>query len=215
MTSVIVYRSDFAAHVATSGLVYGLDRPYLSGEVYTLPHMPMLVVGRGLAEAARDYGHMFSHAFDTFDELVAGIEAAFPSMHATFLRSIPDPCYQARNSQLAIAGWSQARRSCEAYVIRGGEDQAGVFPPWKLIALDGLAFTPAPKQDIPFDPDCIERDMIALMEAQRRDCTGVGGFCQLTTLTEHAITQRVLCRWPISEVDHLPPALLDSLREVA
>jgi hypothetical protein len=53
--------------------------------------------------------------------------------------------------------------------------------------------------------------MIGLMEQQRHDCTGVGGFCQLTTLTEHSITQRILRRWPISVVDQLPPSLIGSL----
>jgi hypothetical protein len=151
-------------------------------------------------------------SFSSAAALTSASPAAFPASMPSFLASAT---WAATPILYAIAGWSQARRSCEAYVIRGGADQACVFPPWKLIALDGLAFAPQPKDDVPFDPEHIERDMVALMEAQRRDCTGVGGFCQLTTLTEHAITQRVLCRWPISEVDHLPPALLDSLREVA
>jgi hypothetical protein len=107
---------------------------------------------------------------------------------------------------------SAARCRPEIFVLRGGEEQAGVFPPWKLIRLDGLACSPAPKEELQIDPDHIERDMIALMEAQRRDCTGVGGFCQLTTLTEYSITQRILRRWPVTECDQLPPELINSLR---
>ena len=44
----------------------------------------------------------------------------------------------------------------------------------------------------------VERDIVALTEAQRRDCLGVDGFCQLTTVTKDAITQRILRHWPIS-----------------
>jgi hypothetical protein len=47
------------------------------------------------------------------------------------------------------------------------------------------------------DPDTIhlERDMIAVMEAQRREFPLVGGFCQLMSLTQHTVTQRISRRW--------------------
>jgi hypothetical protein len=70
-------------------------------------------------------------------------------------------------------------------------------PPWKLLAVQGLVYvTPPPETH--FDPAHVERDFLALMERQRNGCTGVGGFCQVTTLTEHAVTQKILKRWPIS-----------------
>jgi len=47
------------------------------------------------------------------------------------------------------------------------------------------------------DPNHIERDMITLMEAQRREFPQVGGFCELTSLTQHTVTQRILRRWPV------------------
>ncbi len=43
------------------------------------------------------------------------------------------------------------------------------------------------------DDDGLEHDMLALMEAQRREYPKIiGGFCQLTTLTQHSVTQRIL-----------------------
>jgi hypothetical protein len=61
--------------------------------------------------------------------------------------------------------------------------------------LDGVACAPVPSQHVDVDSNHVERDMIAVMEAQRREFPQVGGFCQLTTLTQHAVTQRILRRF--------------------
>jgi len=61
--------------------------------------------------------------------------------------------------------------------------------------LDGAPCTPVPSQHVDVDPNHVERDIIALMEAQRQNFPQVGGFCQLTSLTQHAVTQRILRRW--------------------
>jgi hypothetical protein len=47
-------------------------------------------------------------------------------------------------------------------------------------------------------PNHIERDMIAVMEAQRRLVPKVGGFCQLTSLRQHTVTQRIFA--PVERV---------------
>ena len=87
------------------------------------------------------------------------------------------------------------------YFIRSGEDQGKrSFPPFKLIELDGVTCGPVPSKYIEVDPNHLERDMIAVMEAQRREFPQVGGFCQLTSLTQHAVTQRILRRWPGDEI---------------
>jgi hypothetical protein len=54
---------------------------------------------------------------------------------------------------------------------------------------------PAISKHVEVDPNQIERDMIVLIEAQRREFPLVGGFCQLTSLTEYTVTQRILRRW--------------------
>ena len=159
--------------------------------------MPLLIAVRGFGDAAYMYGSILSHTFADFDAMVAGIEGAFPDMWARFLRLARDVSYQARNAQLAFAGWSNARGRCEAYLLRGGEEQEKVFSPWKLVPVRGIMYSPPPDEAVPFDPEHAERDLLALIEAQQRDCTGVGGFCQLTTLTQDGITQRILRRWPV------------------
>jgi hypothetical protein len=199
MSAIIIFRRDDVVHVATDGLTFGEDCVHLDQKAYVVPHVPFVLATRGVADATHAYGMLFQYAFKTFDELVAGIETLLPTMQSMFLRQVgPEPCWQSRNSQLAIAGWSQERQRCEAYLIRGGEERPNIFPPWKLMAVKDLMFAPPPSEDVPFDPDHVERDILALMEAQRRDCTGVGGYCQLTLLTEHAVTQRILRRWPVT-----------------
>jgi hypothetical protein len=199
VTAIDLFCTPLAVHVATDGLTLteGGDRPLTAPKIHTIPHVPLLIAVRGFGAAAYVYGTMFHHAFDDFDGLVAGVESAFPEMWAGFLRSSRDVGYQARNSQLAFAGWSNARCRCEAYLLRGGEEQENVFPPWKLLPLQGLMYSPPPKEDVPFDPDRVDESMLALMEVQKRDCMGVGGFCQLTTLTQGGITQQILRRWPV------------------
>jgi hypothetical protein len=64
-----------------------------------------------------------------------------------------------------------------------------------LTKLNGVART-VPSQHVDVDPNHVERDMIAVMEAQRREFPQVGGFCQLPTLRQHTVTQRILLRWP-------------------
>jgi hypothetical protein len=40
-----------------------------------------------------------------------------------------------------------------------------------------------------------ERDMVIHMQAQRREFPKIGGFCQMTTLTQSGVTQRITRRW--------------------
>jgi hypothetical protein len=67
---------------------------------------------------------------------------------------------------------------------------------------DHLMYAPIPEAEPPFDWAHVERDMVVIMEAQREECTGVGGYCLLTSLTQDTITQRVLKRWPLSEKNY-------------
>jgi hypothetical protein len=116
----------------------------------------------------------------------------------------PVPGDDARNGQLTLAGWSTARQQCEAYVIRGGAQPVDGFPPRTLIEIPGFAAAPAPSRLVRIDPDHVDRDMLAVMEMQRRDSQRIGGHCELTTLTQHTVTQRILRRWAGDDRPHVP-----------
>jgi hypothetical protein len=157
----------------------------------------LLLAIRGRSEAKWVFSTMFHQAFAGFDELVDGIANEFPNVHSTFLRFVPDSnATAARNVELIIAGWSPARRQCEAYFIRAGDEQGErSYPPFKLVGLDGVACGLVPSKHVAVDPNHLERDTVAMMEAQRREFPQIGGFCQLTSLTQHTVTQRILRRW--------------------
>jgi hypothetical protein len=200
VTAINVFRSRGVVHIATDGQSYRGDvKTSLGPKVYVAAHMPLVLATRGLSEAKWLFGSMFCQAFAGFDELVDGLESEFPNMNSTYLRFVSDStAHDARNTELLFGGWSAARQQCEAYFIRAGDEQGErSYPSWKLIELDGLAGGPVPSTYVEVDPDHIEHDTIALMEAQRREFPLVGGFCQLTSLTEQTVTERILRRWPI------------------
>jgi hypothetical protein len=197
MTVVNVFYSSRVVYIATDGLNIGLDKTYLAPKIYTAVHMPKVIAVRGLAGAAYQYGTMLNCLFDDFDQLVSGIESEFRNIHANFLRLAVDREWNACNGQLTIAGWSAERQRCEVFLIRGGDDDPDVYPPWQLISLeDGtLLCAPPPSEEVEFHPARIEQDMVSLMEVQRRGQPRVGGFCELATLTRDGIVHKILKRW--------------------
>jgi hypothetical protein len=172
---------------------------WLAPKVYLAAHMPMAVATRGHWEAAIALGSSMVRLFSEFDALVDRLERIFPQLHLAQRQSTGAPdLHLMCTTEVVIAGWSNARSQAEAYYIWGG-DESGLTdcscPPFELMELDGVAFAPVPSQHVDVDPDHVERDMVALMEAQRRDFPEIGGFCQITTLTQGGVTQRILRRW--------------------
>ena len=96
----------------------------------------------------------------------------FPDRPFTRSRVIPDPQSRVRERAVDLTIMDAGRRALE---------------------LDGVACGPVPSLHVDIDVNGnLERDMVAMMEAQRRELPQVGGFCQLTTLTQHTVTQRIL-----------------------
>jgi hypothetical protein len=126
VSAIILLCRPSVVHIATDGLTFGVGiaNPYLylSDKIYTNVHLPLILANRGHSAADQMYMGMFSYAFDDFDDLVARLETVFPALHAKFMESI-GPCDEARNAQLMLGGWSRARQRCEAYFIRGGDDE--------------------------------------------------------------------------------------------
>jgi hypothetical protein len=134
--------------------------------------------------------------------LIDQLERIFPQLHLAQRQSTGAPDLQLfRTTEVVIAGWSTARSQAEAYYIWGGDESD--LPdcscqPFTLMWLDGACVTPVPSEHVEIEPagERVERDMIAIMEAQRRELPlMIGGFCQVTSLTQHAVTQRILRRW--------------------
>lgn len=207
MSALNVMRSTSVVHIATDGLFISPDgaiAPWLAPKTYVAPHMPMALATRGKSEAASILGMSIVKLFSEFDAVIDGLERVFPQLLTAPRQSTGEPDPLLMQTQLIVAGWSTARSQAEAYFIWAGEESGlADYPcaPFKLTPVDVGMCSPSLHVDLDIDLDLhhIERDMIAIIEAQRRELPViVGGFCQLTTLTEHAVTQRILRRWPVS-----------------
>ncbi len=208
MSALNVVRSTSVVHIATDGLV-GLTTPdgfvlerWLAPKVYLAPHMPMAVATRGQWESALALGISMVRLFSEFDALIDQLERIFPQLHLAQRQSTGAPdLHLFRTTEVVIAGWSTARSQAEAYYIWGGDESdfpGCSCPPFTLMWLDGACCAPVPSQHIEIEPagEHVERDLLAIMDAQRAEFPQkVGGFCQLTSLTQHAVTQRILRRW--------------------
>jgi hypothetical protein len=198
MTAVVVVRGYEELHIATDGLHFG-GEPSIAPKVYVCPNTPMILVSRGDSHAKDVFADLIHESFSQFDDVVSGIEAAFPMMYrkylarAEYMRIAPSA---SEDIELVFGGWSSARRRTECYFIRAGIEIENYVPPWQRIWIADLCALPTPTRAVPFGGD-IEGFMLATMEAQREDFPQhVGGFCQITSLSEHGIAQRILRRWP-------------------
>ena len=113
---------------------------------------------------------------------------------------------------IIVAGWSA--RGPDSYLLRTLEGTP--TPAWKIIDTGGVLLTPScdaifaevnEKLAGPRAPRAIsDKELIEVAEMQRRyiepcgpqkiPTSWVGGFLQLTTVTEDEISTRIIHRWP-------------------
>src|SRR5262249_5636352 len=140
------------------------------------------------------YGHLLRSKFQSFDDMVAGIEDVIRDIHAEVKKLCPGH----PNDPIDIAGWSRARNRPESYTISvtseppssrtlediRPESKARLLEtePFKLHPLKSLAYGPLvsleaiEKTRILYASQLSATDLlravIALLEAQRRN------FCE-------------------------------------
>lgn len=151
--------------------------------------------------------------FDSFDALVRGAPEAVREAEENF-GPIFEHCMLGSGFDLVLVGWSEARDRGETYSLTSIERPSQ--PPWVMRDMGNLMLSP-------FDADLEPRVAalgrsgrvnmedpvalgIAIMEEQRgvkavqapgyAPAGGVGGICQMTTLTRDTIETRVVHRWP-------------------
>lgn len=197
VTAIVCMRFLGAVYIGSDGLAYTRDgATALAPKVYTAPHVPLVVAARGPIGAADQIGTMIALMHKTFDDVVDRIEAGFPTIHQNYATNTGCPeLPDVANLEIVLAGWSRRRSEAAAFFIKAGN--------WKLIAIDPVFAAPLPSS---FQPagDLTEQmaadNIIAILEAQRREFPqAVGGFVQLTTVTEDAISERILRRWDLPE----------------
>jgi hypothetical protein len=208
--------TDGAHYTIPDGIVFGVGPKMLP-----VPHWPGVVTGRGSSVALAVLSMELSQIFQSFDEVVAGIESELPE--------IMDRFNFTKQFELIIAGLSSSRDHPESYVIHPTDEAApgaidaakalegtGLLTyehpePFKLIrladAIQGPALTlPMLKAcgfgfDQSFTPEDALTYLDNVIEAQRHDIQPgaegyfVGGLVQLATVTSTGIEQRIIRRW--------------------
>lgn len=228
MTAINIARQPLhrCLHVVTDGATYN-RAGIVSGmgtKVFTAPNWPGVIAIRGIACALPVLGQALSWKFQSFDELVGGVE----QVYASIIESVG---FEDSNIELILAGWSYERDRPESYVIYPNEElgigmtvekleerkRTGEWvpmpEPYKLIELPAAMAGPylsEPIQvsagwcgiDVSAPPERCIATLHHLIECQRHDVLNgveerfVGGFAQLTTVTPDGISQRILSRWP-------------------
>jgi hypothetical protein len=225
-TNIVLQPKHRCLHVVTDGASYnqaGVVQGFAT-KVFTAPNWPGIITGRGIASAPQLFGQRLSWKFQSFDDLVDGIEAVY-------LDIADELGLTEYDIELIIAGWSFERDQPESYVIypneqlghgmteeileaRLAEGKWSPKPvPFKLMKLPGAVDGPFLNEAIKLSSDyggidideppekCIAR-MHHVIECQRHDVWAhdqkyyIGGFAQVTTVTPDGISQRILSRWP-------------------
>ncbi len=200
--------TDAAVYDAT-GIVHGFGT-----KVLTVPHWPGLITCLGNAAAYPIFGTYLALEFASFDDMIGGAEAMLPL--------IAEQVGLPTGADIILAGIS-AKRGPEAWMFktdnrvpitntREEAEASPFFPePFKLVRLPNNVQTPVPADqvipanfegfDVDADPAVVVWTLRKMLEMQHRmelpaGVGGVGGFAQLTTISEAGISQRLLQKWP-------------------
>ncbi|MCJ2078785.1 hypothetical protein MKK68_24615 [Methylobacterium sp. E-016] len=217
MTALNCFVTPEAVNISTDGAGYLMDgTPRGQGQkVALLAHLPAVIAVRGASAFVHMLGASISAHFLAFDDLLPEAPALFRGVRRQYrremeLRGLAD--IAPREAEFVIAGFSTARDRVEAYGMHSKAWNGG--EPWALVPISEGALSPVDDQ-VMADFDAIvdrigdprlmpEAAAVQIMESQRsrpfvledgKKVVGVGGFCQLTTLTRAGITSRILKRW--------------------
>lgn len=177
-----------------------------------LPHLRAALAARAPSLFLSLIGQELGSRFESFDALVQhGVEAV--RVHVDACAAVFEQCILGSDFDLVIAGFSEKRDRGETYTITSRERASSsawtmnhcgpeFVSPYNAELqerLNSLAKSPLHPGS---DPVALG---LAVMEEQRGmrgeqaaghpPAAGVGGFCQLTTITREAIQTRILRRW--------------------
>lgn len=241
----IIERPSDGLHFITDGASYTLDGRVVAftSKTFVMPNLPAIMSSRGSAWAGPILSWEFGRRFTTFDELVEGIETAFPNLYEQHYGLFSDSGVDL--IELYIGGWSHRSNSVAAYRISSfdqsglasradvaAELQVDVAQPFKLTKIDTRDGYVSPNLDQlalarGFGDDLssiarmpIERLARIILELQRERSISIdpgampeghyiGGFAQVTTLTNTAVTTRVVHRWTDQVGEIIQPEPID------
>lgn len=210
-------------HLATDAAIYQHDQTVVAfgTKVWPVSHWPGLVACAGNAAAVPLFGWSLSQEFSAWDDLIDDAERGL----ANLARLVKD--YGLSHAAVLLAGIS-AKRGPEAYTFQTTtelppcttreEAEASPYfqPPYVLTKLPDVIMTPvAPPEmaiaanyegiDVDADPDVVVWGIRKVLAMQRAmplpdGIGGIGGWAELTTVSEAGVTQRIIDRWPGDKV---------------
>jgi hypothetical protein len=215
MTAINVLKQKAAVHVMTDGAHYAANGMLvgIAPKIYPLPHLRAAVATRG-SKAMHIMGpDALGNCFETYDELKLSAVDRMRDI-VGMLDEIFKATAFGSDFDLIVAGWSESSGP-DSYLVcnhaRHGQ------PPWTVVELGAFSLTPSdasihakvfagfPKDagadDL--DPDLEAVRVLQIQRSALLPCGPddvpmhtVGGFAEITTITERSIESRVVHRWP-------------------
>ncbi|MEH2468976.1 hypothetical protein V1281_001768 [Nitrobacteraceae bacterium AZCC 2161] len=215
MSAINVIVQSNAAHLLTDGAGYNADGTLMAigPKVSLIPHLSCAVAIRGPQSACPILSELVGISAATFDGLRAGIGDLLRRAAEAY-SPLFQQCQLGPDFEAVVAGISETEGPC-AFMVPS-HSRFGTEP-FTVVPTEGLTCTPnnadilaAIVASLPAECGADDLDPakhgLAIMEIQRAylianngidgHFAAVGGFAQLTTVTDGAVMSRILHRWP-------------------
>ena len=223
MTAITVIRQFNAVHVLSDTGVFDEHGRLVAftNKVWPMPHKNAVICIRGLAPIAAAIAEIvFRVGCASYDDMRSNVRRELRSnfeAQAALFRS-KGLVWGELKFDVIIAGYSESvGPHCYAFF---SYDMASVCLAWDEVLLGPIAPLPSTDEmmarlNLPdVDTLSIERDGLRIANEQRKVAMpfdvgapgcGLGGALQLTTITTHMITQRIIHRWPDKIGERITP----------
>jgi hypothetical protein len=222
--------------ILTDGAIYTPDGVLVDvrRKVWTSEVVPLAVTGRGATDPVEDLATgcvLYADAKASFDEAMQRVQEALDRGAARLASG-----QRAKNDvELVFAGYSETEGFVQ-YLCASHDRHAGL-PAWKLQRADDLVVagpvvSPAELRAMEIDPerlrdaDFFDRHGADILEVMRKkkgpnpvhpelsELYGIGGQCDLTTITAEGATTRTLRTWPDKIGERIDPFSADVVQLV-
>jgi hypothetical protein len=222
MSAIITLRQRRAIHVATDAASYtddGILRA-IGQKCFAFPALKMAVAGIGAPDAALLFGSTISELFGTFDDVVDSLSEAvlaLVSRHPIIIEHASEPRFtlffagltERGPEEYSISYWTPGHRPPfhpEENLLKPIKTKGG------LSACPPLSHAEYFVSGVDLrgqESEVLERltddNLVMMMECQRRQMrpcddkesmrSWIGGYCQITTINDSGIHQRIARRW--------------------
>jgi hypothetical protein len=206
MTACNIFIAPHEARIFTDGAWLREDGAldHCRPKVLLVPHLHAVITTQGGSDLPALIGPHFERLFATFDDMVAGASAFMREPPEALRPYLSMPVFA--RQRVALVGYSEEAGRMRGFYLQSMEE-AGL-PAWEVAPVDQWVSPPAPASEARLHPNggLISPSLaVEMMEEQRgfvwdigngTEVPSVGGFCQMTVVTQDEITTGILWRWP-------------------